>query len=155
VEPSSALAQERNCPMSGPADSVPLEPMGSRARRAAFFVLGTVMLVLGVIGILVPVLPTTCFLLGAAACYGRSSTRFYNWMYTNRLFGDYLRNYRDHRAMPARVKYGSITLLWVTIGISIALVDILWVRILLLGIAVAVSIHVASLKILSPGSTGS
>jgi uncharacterized membrane protein YbaN (DUF454 family) len=136
--------------MTRAAESMPSEPVGSRAKRVGLVILGSVMLALGIVGIFLPILPTTCFLLGAAACYGRSSTRFYNWMFSNRLFGDYLRDYRDHRAMPARIKYGSLTVLWATIGISMAVVsDLLWLELLLVAIAAAVTVHVASLKTLS------
>jgi uncharacterized membrane protein YbaN (DUF454 family) len=125
------------------------EPILSRAKRAALLVLGTVMVALGLVGIILPVLPTTCFLLGAAACYGRSSERFYQWLFTNRLFGEYLRTYRDERAMPGRIKYGSMALLWISIGISaLFFVEALWLQILLVGIAVAVTAHVASLRTL-------
>ena len=56
---------------------------------------GTLCVVLGVIGMFIPVLPTTPFLLLAAVCYGRSSKRFYHWLLTNRWFGEYIRNYRE------------------------------------------------------------
>jgi uncharacterized membrane protein YbaN (DUF454 family) len=154
VETSSTIARERACPMARHAASVPAEPVGSRAKRLGLMVLGTFMLALGVVGIFLPVLPTTCFLLGAAACYGRSSSRFYRWMYTNRLFGNYLRTYRDERAMSRKIKYGSLTVLWVTIAISVAIMsDLLWVQLVLVAVAVAVTLHVASLKTLK-GSQG-
>jgi uncharacterized membrane protein YbaN (DUF454 family) len=149
VIPSSTHARERGCPMARHAIEPADEPILSRAKRAALLVLGTVMVALGVVGILLPVLPTTCFLLAAAACYGRSSERFYRWLFTNPLFGEYLRTYRDERAMPSRIKYGSMALLWISIGSSaVFFVDALWLRILLFGIAVAVTTHVASLRTL-------
>jgi uncharacterized membrane protein YbaN (DUF454 family) len=62
------------------------------------------------------------------------------------VFGEYIRNYRDHRAIRYRAKVTAISLLWITIGISIFLVGYLWVRLLLLGIAVGVTWHLLSLK---------
>ena len=147
---SSTHAKARGCPMARHAETAPREPVLSRAKRWALIGLGTVMVGLGVIGIFLPILPTTCFLLGAAACYGRSSERFYEWLFSNRLFGDYLRTYRDDRAMPGKIKYGSIVLLWVSIGISaLVFVDLLWLKALLALIAVLVTIHVGSLRTLS------
>lgn len=149
--PSSSHARERACPMARHAVPPPAEPLLSRAKRVGLLVLGTLFVVLGVIGIVLPVLPTTCFLLGAAACYGRSSERFYAWLFSNRLFGAYLKAYRDERTLPRRIKYGSMVLLWVSIGISAALfVTVAWVRLLLVGIAIAVSVHLASLRTRRP-----
>jgi len=94
-------------------------------------------------------LPTTPFLLLAAACYARSSQRFYHWLLYNRWFGNYIRNYRQRRGIPLKVKVLTITLLWVTIGVSaIFAVQSLVVRIILVLIAIGVSIHVLSLKTL-------
>ncbi len=145
--PSSTHARERGCPMARRDVSPPVEPILSRAKRLGLLVLGTLFVALGVIGIVLPVLPTTCFLLGAAACYGRSSERFYGWLFSNRLFGEYLKAYRDERTLPRRIKYGSMAFLWLSIGISAALfVTVTWVRLLLVGIAIAVSMHLASLR---------
>ena len=147
---SSTHAKARGCPMARHAVSVSAEPLLPRAKRWGLFILGSLMVAIGVIGIFLPILPTTCFLLGAAACYGRSSDRFYRWMFTNRLFGEYLRTYRDERAMPWKIKYGSLTLLWVSIGTSALLfVNILWVQIFLFAIALGVTVHVVSLRTLS------
>lgn len=107
---------------------------------------GTVSVGLGILGIFLPLLPTTPFLLLAAACYARSSDRFHDWLMNHRVFGEYIRNYRDHRAIRFRAKVTGITLLWVTIGISIFLVSYFWVRILLAGIAVGVTWHLLSLR---------
>jgi uncharacterized membrane protein YbaN (DUF454 family) len=107
---------------------------------------GTVSVGLGILGIFLPLLPTTPLLLLAAACYARSSQRFHDWLLNHRVFGEYIRNYRDHRAIRYRAKVTAISLLWITIGISIFLVGYLWVRLLLLGIAVGVTWHLLSLK---------
>ena len=106
---------------------------------------------LGIIGILVPLLPTTPFLLLAAACYARSSQRFYHWLLSNRWFGNYIRNYLEKKGIPLKVKVLTITLLWVTIGCSIAFaIQILVVRVILLSIAIGVSIHILSIRTLKP-----
>lgn len=119
-------------------------------KKAFYFVAGTASLGAGIVGMLIPVWPTTCFLLLAAGCYGRSSDRAYSWMYSNRWFGDYLTGYRDHGAVPAKVKRGALLMLWAGILLSMALVSIGWVRLLLLGVAGAVTWHIVSLDTQTP-----
>ncbi|ADJ26457.1 protein of unknown function DUF454 [Dehalogenimonas lykanthroporepellens BL-DC-9] len=114
--------------------------------RILLIFVGTVSVGLGILGIFLPLLPTTPLLLLAAACYARSSQRFHDWLLNHRVFGEYIRNYRDHRAIRYRAKVTAISLLWITIGISIFLVGYFWVRLLLLGIAVGVTWHLLSLK---------
>jgi uncharacterized membrane protein YbaN (DUF454 family) len=102
---------------------------------------------LGVVGILVPLLPTTPFLLLAAACFARSSERFYRWLLGNRWFGAYVRDYREGRGIPAKVKIFSITLLWVVILTSAAfVVSNLVVRVIIVVIAVGVTAHIIFIR---------
>lgn len=108
---------------------------------------GTISVVLAVLGMLLPVLPTTPFLLLAAYCYGRSSERFYHWLINNRWFGSYIRNYREGRGMTLRHKWITLSFLWLTIGISAVLVVEHWLLRILLGlIAVGVTIHLVRIK---------
>ncbi len=117
--------------------------------RLLLVTFGTLFVGLGIVGIFVPVLPTTPFLLLAAACYARSSPRFYHWLLNNRWFGNYIRNYRQKRGIPLKVKLLTITLLWLTIGASVIFaVQSLAVRIILILIAIGVSIHILSFKTL-------
>ncbi len=117
--------------------------------RAILVVVGTVSLALGIAGVFLPLLPTTPFILLAAACYARSSRRFYDWLVTNRLFGRYVSNYLELRGIPAKVKVVVLLALWITIGCSAAFaVDALWARALLLFVAIAVSAHILSLRTL-------
>jgi uncharacterized membrane protein YbaN (DUF454 family) len=106
---------------------------------------GTACVCLGVAGIFLPLLPTTPFLLLAAACYAGSSKKFYRWLISNRWFGDYIRNYREGRGLTAKVKLLSVLSLWATIGYSAGfIVQSYMIRVLLIGIAVAVSAHILS-----------
>ena len=108
---------------------------------------GTFFVGVGIVGIFVPILPATPFLLIAAALYARSSRRFYNWLINNRIFGQYIKNYREGKGIPLRLKLITIILLWITIGYSaIFAIDILWVRIVLVIIAVGVTIHIIRIK---------
>ncbi len=116
-------------------------------RRPLLIASGTVCVGLGTLGIFLPLLPTTPFLLLAAACYIRSSDKFYRRLITNRWFGRYIRNYREGRGVSPLMKVMAISLLWITIGYSAFLVvDILAVRILLILIAVGVTAHLVLLK---------
>ena len=83
--------------------------------RYLLMVLGSVALALGVAGIFLPLLPTTPFLLLAAALYFRSSPRLYDWLLSHRHLGPYIRNFRENRAIPLRVKIVSVSLVWVTL----------------------------------------
>lgn len=108
---------------------------------------GLISLVLGVIGIFIPLLPTTPFLLLSAALFMKSSTRLYNWLMYHKYLGKYLQNYIHHKTISIRSKITSISFLWITILASVFLiVDKLIFKILLLAIAIAVTIHISSFK---------
>ena len=110
---------------------------------------GSFFLGVGIVGVFLPLLPTTPFLLLAAACYARGSERFYNWLLGNKWFGDYIRNYREGKGIPLRVKMLTISLLWATIGYSTAFVaTTLPLRIVLVLIAAGVTTHILLMKTL-------
>lgn len=117
--------------------------------RILLIVAGSISVGLAVLGIILPVLPTTPFLLLAAWCYARSSTRFYVWLMTHRLWGKYLRDYTSGKGVPLHIKIWALTLLWAAILSSAFLaVELIWVRILLIVIAIGVSIHIIKIKTL-------
>lgn len=89
-----------------------------RGVRLLFLLLGGVFVVLGVAGIFLPVLPTTPFMLVAAACFARSSDRFYNWLLDHPLFGKTVREWREHRSIPHKAKWTAIVMMVVTLSIS-------------------------------------
>ncbi len=122
-----------------------------RAVRLLLIIVGTLCIAAGVIGMALPILPTTPFLLLAAACYARSSRRFYNWLLANRWLGPTLRAYRAGLGIPRRQKVLALLLLWITIGGSAAVaVQRGWMRLLLLGIAVGVTVHLLRIKTYTP-----
>lgn len=115
--------------------------------RYLLIIAGTIFLGLGIIGIFLPILPTTPFLLLAAACYARSSKRFYDWLLNNKWFGSYIKNYREGKGVPLKVKVYTISLLWITILFSAFLIiNIFWMRVLLILIAVGVTVHILTIK---------
>ncbi len=114
--------------------------------RGILFIAGTFFLVIGVIGIVVRLLPTTPFLLLSAACYSKSSKRYHRWLMNNRLFGDYVTNYIEGRGISLKIKSLTLLVLWASILFSaFYVVDMLIIRVLLLAIAVGVSVHILTL----------
>lgn len=129
-------------------DAIDLKPISSsKLSRFLWMTAGTLFLVLGLIGIILPLLPATPFLLLAAACYIRGSQRMYRWMLSNKLFGRYLRDYREGRGLSVKIKIGIITLLWITIGITAIIVfDDVIIRVILIAVAIGVTIHVLTIR---------
>lgn len=116
-------------------------------RKAALIFFGTVCVGLGVLGIFLPLMPTTVFLLMAAYCYSRSSDRFHNWLLNNRFLGKYIKSYKSGQGITVRQKVATIAILWASIGVSIWFVkDSFWVTLLLVAIAVGVTIHLLWIK---------
>jgi uncharacterized membrane protein YbaN (DUF454 family) len=117
--------------------------MSLTAKSSLFIIAGTFFLVVGAVGIFVPVLPTTPFLLLAAACYARGSHRMYHWLLNNRVFGIYIKNYLEGRGMPLKLKALTIFILWLGIGLTIVFGVQHWaLRTALVLIGAGVSIHI-------------
>lgn len=114
-------------------------------KKALLITIGTACVCLGFAGIFLPLLPTTPFLLLAAACYAASSDKFYRWLIGNRWFGRYIRNYREGRGLTVTAKLLSIITLWAAIGYSAGFaIESVYARIALIAIAVAVTSHILS-----------
>jgi uncharacterized membrane protein YbaN (DUF454 family) len=126
---------------------------GRKITRALWLVAGFICVGLGTIGIVLPILPTTPFLLAAAACFCKSSTRMYDWLLNNKWFGEYIKNYREGRGLTVKTKITALTVLWGTISISTFFLLgrllpsqlVLPMQIIMICVAVAVSIHVIRL----------
>jgi hypothetical protein len=116
-------------------------------KRRLLFIAGTLALTIGILGIVIPILPTTPFLLLAAACYIRSSQRFYNWLLNNRLLGVYIKNYIEGKGMSRRAKVFTVTLLWITIGLSIWFAaQSVVIRVILILVAAGVTTYIIRIK---------
>ena len=116
-----------------------MRPLRSAAARLMMMGMGTLFVVLGTVGAFLPVLPTTPFMLLAAACYARSSPRFYNWLLNNRLFGSAIHDWRQHRKISRKAKWTASSLIVMTLGISIIfVVDNPYLRLLMILIGLGV-----------------
>lgn len=97
--------------------------------------LGTLFVLLGLLGLFLPVLPTTPFLLLAAACYARSSRRIFDWLLNHPRFGPIIREWREYRSMPYRAKRTALLLIALSFGVSITFFVPGWLAKLAMGIA--------------------
>lgn len=122
---------------------------GTPLLSTLLIVSGTVSLGLGIAGVFLPLLPTTPFLLLAAACYARGSKRLHRRLLENRVFGRYIRDYIERRGVTLRVKLVLLPLLWGTIAYSaLFAVRHVALKALLLCVALLVSLHILRLKTL-------
>ena len=118
-----------------------------RSRKIIYVTAGSVSLVLGTLGIFLPLLPTTPFYLLTAWLYTRSSEKLYDKVMSNKCFGTIVRNFQENKSIPLKTKVIIIAMLWVTILLSSFLaVSVWWVRLLLFAIAAATTIHILSYR---------
>ena len=121
-------------------------------RTALFITLGSLCVLLGLVGIVIPVLPTTPLLLLAAFFFTRSSNRALEWLLNNRWFGGYIRRYREGRGMALQDKLITLLMLWLTMGLSaFFVIENGWVRLALLVVAAGVMVHLLRIKTFRPG----
>ena len=138
--------QAAQCPIDHQAAERAARALPGPVRRAVFLGVGSLSVSAGIVGIVVPLWPTTCFLLLAAWCFARSSPRAERWLYENRMFGRYLAAYRERGVISTRVRRGATIFLWSAILVSAVLAaGHLWVVALLLLVAALVTAHLYSL----------
>lgn len=119
-------------------------------RNRLYIAGGFFFVALGALGILLPILPTTPFLLIAAGLFLRSSGRLYLWLTNHRYLGPFIRNYRLYRAVPLSTKLFALIFLYITIGYSVIFVlENWWLRAFLMGIALWATIHILHLRTLT------
>lgn len=132
------------------ADMARFEPrrgaLAGRFWRPLLITAGALFVAVGAIGIFVPLLPTTVFLLLAGVCFGKSSPGAYRWLMTNRVFGRILRDYHEGRGASLRTKLWSIVTLWLGLAVTVWFVRNVWIDAGLLVIGIAVSIHLLRLR---------
>lgn len=124
-----------------------LKISGNPAVRFIFLAAGTILVGIGILGMFLPILPTTVFFILAAWCFARSSQKFHYWLHNNRYFGKYLSDYMQNKGMTLRYKIFSILFLWTGILISVFFAtEILYIRILLLLISAGVTWHLLAIE---------
>jgi len=122
-------------------------------KKAVLIFFGTLFVGLGVLGMILPLMPTTVFLLLAAYCYSKSSERFHSWLLNNSWCGEYIRNYQTGRGMTIRQKTSTMAMLWPSIGFSMWFVGgAWWLNLLLIAVAAGVSFHILRLETYRPES---
>jgi uncharacterized membrane protein YbaN (DUF454 family) len=119
----------------------------SKYVKALLAIAGIISMGLGILGIILPILPTTPFFLLSAYLFLKSSQRLYRWLLTHRIFGRYIKNYIQNKSIGKEVKVFTLILLWATMLFSIyCSTGKVWLQILLATIAIAVTIHIPRLK---------
>ena len=110
--------------------------------------LGISSLILGLIGLFLPLLPTTPFVLLSAALFSRSSTKMHNWLLNHKFLGKIINDYKVEKAIPMHAKIIAISFMWISIMYAVLVVaaDKIWLQVLLLVIATSVSIHILLFK---------
>jgi uncharacterized membrane protein YbaN (DUF454 family) len=116
------------------------------AKKALLVAAGSLCIVLAVLGVFLPLLPTTPFLLLASACYVRSSERLHGWLMGNRLLGGYIRNFRERRGIPLRGRVVTVVLLWLPLLYSVYRLDLLWLEVLLVLMGLTWSVLILRMK---------
>lgn len=112
-------------------------------------ILGLLALGLGILGIFLPVLPTTPLLLLAAALFLRSNRGLYDWLLNHPRFGPYIRNFLEHKAIPLKIKVLSVTLVWITLlNCAVFVADHWAFRLFFIVLAAAITVHILSYKTL-------
>lgn len=114
---------------------------------------GTLALALGGLGVFLPLLPTTPFLLLAAYCFLRSSARMHAWLLEHKLLGPYIDNYLTHRAITRKARAGALIFLWLTLLASNLFVSRLAPKLLLLAVGTGVSVHLCCLRTFQPNES--
>ena len=131
-------------------DETSLSPVA----RYVFMAIGFFFVGLGAIGVFLPVLPTTPFLILAVMAFSRSSQKFHDWLYTHRVFGPYIRAWNQHRVIPVQAKFLAVTFMfggWLIFTFTVA-TTWLWPA-LLAAAEIAVAFYILSKPSVAPAET--
>lgn len=115
-------------------------------KKILLIIIGSIALILGAIGAVLPVLPTTPFVLLAAACFARSSEKLHNWLVETKYFGEFIRHYNENTGIAKKTKIKAISFLWITLICSTFFIDRYWVWGILLVVGISVTTHISLIK---------
>ena len=118
-------------------------------KRILYLLLGWFSLITGIIGIFLPLLPTTPLVLLAAWCFSRSSERFHSWLMNHKFFGPIVRDWQSSDGIPRRSRNRAILFMWSGMLISILLVSRFWATIGLVFIGLCVSVYLLRMPLRS------
>lgn len=113
--------------------------------RGLLLAAGWLCIGLAIVGVVLPLVPTTPFLLLAAACFVRSSPRFHRWLLSNRVFGPILEQWRRDKTVPRSAKRKAYIVVVLSLGLSIALIDVTWLRAALFVLGIGLIVFIARL----------
>ncbi len=119
-------------------------------RKALFMACGFLSLAIGTLGLFLPILPTTPFVLLAAGCFAASSSKVYGWLEKSKHFGPFIKNYRNKSGIPRSVKRDTLLFLWVTLACSAVLSKQPLVWGILVVVGIGVTTHIVLLKSTDP-----
>ncbi|ENH95937.1 hypothetical protein J416_13474 [Gracilibacillus halophilus YIM-C55.5] len=119
-------------------------------KRILWMIGGSISLIIGFIGIFLPLLPTTPLVLLAGFCYGKSSPRLHQWLMTNKYFGHYLVDYQKGNGVPVRVKVFATIIVWSSVLFTLTVIPLLAVKLFMVLVALGVSIFIMTSPLLKP-----
>ena len=112
-----------------------------------YLISGILLVAIGVIGIFLPLLPTTIFLILASACFIKGSPKAHEWLRNQKILGAYIKNYQDKTGLTIKAKVFNITFLWIMIlSSAYFFTEELFIRLILMAIAIGVTIHLLMVK---------
>ena len=114
--------------------------------KIIFIIAGSIFVALGIVGMILPLIPTTPFLLLGAACYARSSEKFYFWLLNHKLFGKFIKNYLEGKGISLKGKILSVSLLWLSISYTIYALPSFYGGVFLVLLASGVTAYLLSLN---------
>ena len=121
----------------------------NRIIRYLYITIGSISLAFGVLGIILPIIPTTPFLLLSSYCFVRSSKKLYSWLIHHKIFGSYLYHYVTYKAISKRAKTIAIAMIWISLSYCIYIVSIWYLKLMLFAIGSFVSMYILTRKTLS------
>ncbi|SHM92587.1 YbaN family protein [Gracilibacillus kekensis] len=117
-------------------------------KRTLWLIGGSISLIIGLIGIIVPLLPTTPLVILAAFCFGKSSKALHQWLVTNKYFGKYLADYQSGKGVPIRIKLFAVIIVWTSVLFTLTVIPLFYVKVFMIGVALFVTIFISTSPLL-------